>query len=530
MQPADKPKQKMSNSEARLQALEKRDAFEFEPTSLITYRSKGRVLALGDADSLASCAELPAGIDLEKIDCSSGKAQVDGFLGAFRVDLAAADGSSRQYQGDAILDLHETALLVREMLPPGYFHAPPSRWQELGIAEDLENIGGEFDKPKYFVYDESICAHGVNGKTVCTRCIDACPAEAIHSIGEIVEVDANLCQGGGTCGTVCPSGAIRYLYPNLRDSGKRLRDVLAAYLGGGSDPVILFHAESYDPAAYLENYDNAIPLAVEELASVGMDQCLAALAYGATQVVLLVDDGVPRGSRAALGEQLDWLHALIGELGFGSAQVCLLDADAALPELDAPPRVNASQLDMPPGKRNAIHQALDHLVKELRPAADVVPLPAGAPFGDVAIDGEKCTLCMACIGACPGRALQDGSNREVPEVFFIESNCLQCGACVQTCPEDAVSLNPRMVFDRETRNRSRVLNRDTPFACISCGKPFAPSSVIHKMLDKLSGHHMFGTQRALDRLKMCDDCRVVDVVQDPEAMGGQFDPLKGFRE
>ena len=41
---------------------------------------------------------------------------------------------------------------------------------------------------------------------------------------------------------------------------------------------------------------------------------------------------------------------------------------------------------------------------------------------------------------------------------------------------------------------------------------------------------MFGSARALDRLKMCDACRVADVVQDPEAMGGQFDPLKGFRQ
>ena len=145
------------------------------------------------------------------------------------------------------------------------------------------------------------------------------------------------------------------------------------------------------------------------------------------------------------------------------------------------------------------------------------------------IDAEKCTLCMACVGSCPGRALQDGSNREVPEVFFIESNCLQCGACVQTCPEDAIALHPRLLFDHEIRNRARALNRDTPFACIACGKPFAPTSVIHKMQEKLKDHHMFGNPRALDRLKMCDDCRVVDIVQDADAMGGEFNPLKRFQ-
>ena len=92
-----------------------------------------------------------------------------------------------------------------------------------------------------------------------------------------------------------------------------------------------------------------------------------------------------------------------------------------------------------------------------------------------------------------------------------------------------MSLAPRLLFDRETRTRARALNRDIPFACIACGKPFAPASVINKMQDKLKDHHMFGSQRALDRLKMCDDCRVADIVQDPEAMGGQFDPLKRFQ-
>jgi formate hydrogenlyase subunit 6/NADH:ubiquinone oxidoreductase subunit I len=132
---------------------------------------------------------------------------------------------------------------------------------------------------------------------------------------------------------------------------------------------------------------------------------------------------------------------------------------------------------------------------------------------------------MACVGACPGKALQDGSNRELPEVFFIEGLCIQCGACTQTCPEDAISISPRMIFDREKRNRSRALNQDVPFGCISCGKPFASTSVIHKITDQLKDHYMFKTTRALDRLKMCEDCRVVDIVQDPEALNGNFDPL-----
>ncbi|MDH3387741.1 MAG: 4Fe-4S binding protein [Gammaproteobacteria bacterium] len=521
----------MSNSDARQRAFKVRDAFAFEPTSLVTYRSAGRIIALGDDDALRACDEIAPGLNFIRVSASGGKVEVDGYLGAYTVSVSDQHGNLATYQGDAILDLNENPLLTREMLPPGYFHAQAPNSQSDELREELENLVGEFQKPKYFDYDPSICAHGVNGKTVCTQCIDACPAEAIASIGERIEVNPNLCQGGGVCTTVCPSGAIRYLYPNLRDSGQRLRKMLDAYHEqGGTQAIVLFHSEGVSPDHYLEAYDNLLPIQVEELASVGMDLGLSALAYGAMQVVLLADERLPRSSLLGLQQQLDWLHAIITELGLGSAYVTICRGAAALPEVDGDKIVKAAIQDMPPLKRNAIYQALDYLVNTLRPQSAQVRLPASAPFGDVAIDAGKCTLCMACVGACPGRALQDGSNREVPEVFFIESNCLQCGACVQTCPEDAVSLAPRMLFDREKRNRARSLNSDTPFACISCGKPFAPTSVINKMQEKLKDHYMFGSQRALERLKMCENCRVADVVLDPEAMGGQFDPLKGFRQ
>jgi ferredoxin len=521
----------MSNANARQQALALRDAFEFEPTSLVSYQSTGKVIALGDDDALAKCSELPAALDIRPVLTTSGVIQIDGYLGAYVVNVTDQHDNQVAYQGDAILDLNEAPLLAREMLPPGYFHVPPGAWGKPELAAELADLPGEFQKPKYFDYDASICAHGVNGKIACRQCIDACPAEAIQSLVDRIEVNPYLCQGGGSCTTVCPSGAIRYLYPTLRDNGKRLRDMLKVYQEqDGELPIVLFHSESYSPEMYLQHYDNVLPLAVEELGSVGMDLCLSALAYGAIQVVLHVDPEVPRSSQANLGAQVEWIQALLVGLGLDPLSIALCSHDAALPEVKAANVVDMALHDMPPGKRNAIYQALDHLVGKLKPAVDRIELPALAPFGEAVIDGEKCTLCMACVGSCPGKALQDGSNREIPEVFFIESNCLQCGACVQTCPEDAITLKPRLLFDQETRNRSRALNRDTPFACISCGKPFAPTSVIDKMQEKLKDHYMFGSDRALDRLKMCDNCRVVDVVQDPEAMGGQFDPQKGFRQ
>jgi len=522
----------MKNNPARDQALQARDAFKLKPTSLVGFNSAGRIIAVGEDAALKSCDHLPKSLNLNRVSSSGdgSRIQISGYLGEYVVSLTDKQGNVTSSKADAILDLHAQPIINREMLPAGYFHVSVADLGNAELIEELENLQGEFDKPRYFEYDPSICAHGVNGKIACRQCIDACPAEAIQSLGERIEVNSHLCQGGGSCTTVCPSGAIRYLYPNIRDNGQRLREMLRVYREqGGARGVVVFHADSYNPDSYLQEYDNLLPVRVEELASVGMDLCLSALVYGAAQVVLLVDEEVPSTSLANLDAQLDWLQAILAGLGLDPLCVATCSVNSDIADVGSGCSVEVAIYDMPDSKRNAIFQALDHLVNCLHPELAEVELPASAPFGDVVIDAAKCTLCMACVGACPGKALQDGSNREVPEVFFIENQCLQCTGCVITCPEQAVTLMPRIIFDRETRNRSRSLNSDTPFACISCGKAFAPTSVINKMQEKLKDHYMFSNARALDRLKMCEDCRVVDIVEDPEAFKGQFDPLDTSR-
>ena len=168
-------------------------------------------------------------------------------------------------------------------------------------------------------------------------------------------------------------------------------------------------------------------------------------------------------------------------------------------------------------KRQAFYIALDHLSAQadeaIIEANQEIALPQGAIFGQAIIDQSKCTLCMSCVSACPGNALQDG--RELPQVSLVEDKCLQCGVCVSTCPEDAMTIEPRLLLDSKLRKKPRVLHQDEPFCCIRCGTPFATSSGIATVMVKLAGHSMFADERSRSRLKMCDDCKVVDMMEDP---------------
>ncbi|HMC17228.1 MAG TPA: 4Fe-4S dicluster domain-containing protein, partial [Albitalea sp.] len=155
--------------------------------------------------------------------------------------------------------------------------------------------------------------------------------------------------------------------------------------------------------------------------------------------------------------------------------------------------------------------AIDHLMRHAEAVPEAIALPApGSPFGSLVVDTGRCTLCLACVGACPESALADNPDR--PQLRFIENNCVQCGLCQSTCPEDAITLQPRLLLadDGKARKQARVLNEVEPYRCIRCHKPFGTLKAIETMMAKLAGHSMF-QGAAADRLKMCGDCRVIDI-------------------
>jgi ferredoxin len=263
-------------------------------------------------------------------------------------------------------------------------------------------------------------------------------------------------------------------------------------------------------------------------ASVGLDLWLAAIAHGASQVWVLVTDEEAPAYRAALAAQLAVGQAILGGLGYGGEHLRLvaLRDEHDLATLDAALRAPAAVgVARPAGfavqadKRATLELAIDHLLAQAPQAPEAIALPsvrgAAAPFGSLRLDTTRCTLCLSCVGACPENAL--GDNPERPQLKFTEKNCVQCGLCVGTCPEQALALEPRLWLADGGRARKlpRVLHEMPPWQCVKCGKPFGTQKAIESMLGKLAGHSMF-QGRALERLKMCADCRVIDLHTDPD--------------
>ncbi|MEC5289478.1 4Fe-4S binding protein [Aurantimonas sp. C2-6-R+9] len=420
----------------------------------------------------------------------------------------------------------DAALFPRPTGRDGYFRAEPRDPAAVMRAVfEASAYEGEFEKPIYVSYDASICAHERSKKTGCTKCIDNCPPSAITPAGDEVLIDADICGGCGNCAAHCPTGAVSYDYPARTQLVERVQTLAQTYLAaGGKSPVLLVHDRGH--GASLINAmarlgrglpANVIPLELHSATGVGHDLMASALATGFRSLVVLVD---PRkaGELDALNEEITLIDALTGGMALGDGRVLVLDAgdpdlvESALYDLQPAAEIARTAFAPVGGKREVARAAIAILAKAGHAESDLIQLPESAPYGAINVDQERCTLCMACVSACPADALRD--NPDKPQLRFVESACVQCGICAATCPETAISLEPRYNF-APTVMQPVTLNEDEPAECIRCGTPFAARGMLDKVKEKLGGKHwMFQSEERVALLQMCESCRLEALAAD----------------
>ena len=546
------------NVTAKMAALIKEASIDLRETTSVSMISSGIVLVLGRDDHAIDAARkladrmdvtlvLEGGATISPPDVMDMPIfmgtikSASGHLGAFEVSVehlrptAPSSKSKLEFTGlgetgsstcDLILDLRGgTPLFSAPEKRDGYFNPDPaSPGAVMEALFTMTDMIGEFEKPRYIDYDAGTCAHSRSRITGCNKCLDICPTGAITPNGDQVKYDPYVCAGCGLCAVVCPTGAAKYTLPAGDGLADRLRALLGTYhKAGGETPVILVHDNTFglDIIALSARHGrglpgHVLPLAVNQVTQVGLETITLALSLGASEIAVLLPPN-KRDERDTLLGEFAIADAITDGLGFGSGRVRLLEPDDP-DQLEAALYGAAPAAAIPAGdvagvgrKRSVLRLSLGALHKKAPNKVDAITLPAGAPFGRVNVDVDGCTLCLACVGACPTGALKDNEN--LPQLSFAEDACVQCGLCKNTCPEKVITLEPRLSFMEEAHSH-QMIKEEQPFLCIRCGKPYATHASLDKLTEKLKGHAMFQGEGKLERLKMCEDCRVVMMTTD----------------
>ena len=472
-----------------------------------------------------------------------------GYLGAFEItvdDYATPSPSSRAAfefghgrngavsRCDVFIDLSGgPSFFPAGDLRDGYLRADPGDPAAvLRVVLKARDLTGTFDKPRYVTFNEDLCAHSRSRIVGCHRCLDLCPTGAIAPAGDHVAIDAHVCAGCGQCAAACPTGAASYALPPSDALLRKLRVLLGTYReAGGKHAVVMFHDAGHGQALIdaLARHGrglpaNVLPVEVNEVTQIGLEAVAAAHAYGASAVRFLTR-AKARHDIAGLNKTIALAQPILAALGFDGVRVDTIETDDpdalgdALRGID--PLVAAAKpaTFLPTGsKRELMRLSLRELHAAARSPVDIVALPEGAPFGTIEVRVEGCTLCLACVSACPTGALSDDPER--PVLRFAEDACVQCGLCKATCPEKVISLQPQIDF-RAATALTRVIKQEEPAECIRCGKPFGVKSSVERVIAKLEGKHWMykDSKKRLDVIRMCEDCRVVVMAEE------QFDPF-----
>ena len=554
------------NAQARRQALNSLPPLLASQSGSLTYTSKGHLLIIGPEDQARLIADQLSGLSsttlliqgqvtsqetehLEKALAAAPQAKViyaaptklQGWLGHFSLEVSEGEQQPAfnpapaligQDHFDLVLDLSPSPLLSSELAPPGYFSVSPDTNALSEVVPEISGLKGEFEKPSYLEVNHDLCAHADRGQAGCTRCLDVCPADAIRSHKNtpthdfIIEVEDALCHGAGSCTTACPTGALSFVSPQPGSRLTQLRQLLDSYRdAGGEHPALLITEEASTPETETLP-GHLLPLVLEESAGVGMEIWFSLLAAGCTFVAIETSAQTPPTLVKLLEREVRIAGELLQTLGHPAARISLLQADQRASQLQALDDQLEPWRNQPPsdpfewqGKRSTLNAALERLFEQVEAEPEPRALPASAPFGQVLVNTEACTLCMSCVALCPTGALR-GGDAEAPRLAFLESDCVQCGLCQAGCPEQVIQLEPRFVAAPGIRQVERTLKQEDPFHCISCGQAFGSRSTIEHIMHKLEGHSYFQGSAAR-RLQMCEDCRVRDsyreLAADPEA-------------
>ncbi|EPD8510175.1 4Fe-4S dicluster domain-containing protein [Campylobacter upsaliensis] len=470
--------------EMRLSAYE--NGLDFENTKEIS----NRILIIADKDETRESVLKEAGFKVISLD-ESEVLSVFGSVGELCAVLKNG-GEEVELDFDILLYEKERQDFKRQS---GCYDLANFK-DERELLSFLQSKSPNYHFKTFITYNSSVCQYHKRRSEHCAKCAEICPTTAILKDDEerILEFSQIDCLGCGGCVSVCPSGSLDYA-PMNRDSFFKMLDFVR-----GSKICIIPKKMPLEHLN-LNLSEGVLPFMIEGEKWLSNLHFLSLLQSSGANLVFYTDF-VSRGS----AEAIELLNAVF-ERKFGKKAVLVAkdekELELALKELEFIEGLNFSFHNNTPTNRENFAVRLRHLINDEN--LGVVESGEWLRYGDLRLNVDTCTLCLACVGACNVGALVADSKENA--LKFNPSLCTTCGYCEASCAEkDTLKLERSGLRLEKSYFDFRTLTKDELFACVECGKEFATKKAVEKIAS-LMRDKFANDEAKLKSLYCCADCK-----------------------
>ncbi|MDZ7852431.1 MAG: 4Fe-4S binding protein [Halomonas sp.] len=295
----------------------------------------------------------------------------------------------------------------------------------------------------------SRCLQAPPHPLACSRCLDACPTEALafqeHDDG-VSPLASDACHGCAQCVAACPSEALVSAEIDALMTGQAQGEPIGLGCHRVTDQKDLTRLHC--------------------LRALGPDLLAWLTARAAPGAVTLMLPASCRDCEAAEpAEQDGWLEQAqtfchISEANAGedyrAARTAVSRRDLLRGRPAPRPPAIAAEDAAPKARRVQRQQAAAEALKETR-AAPALP--------GLSLDADACRAHGVCARVCPTEALQE---TQEGDLNFDPLACLDCGHCLSACPEGALTRT------EGSQTAAVTLRQGQRIDCRSCGRPFTP--------------------------------------------------------
>ena len=299
-------------------------------------------------------------------------------------------------------------------------------------------------------------------------------------------------MGCGACATVCPSGAMSYAYPSVPDLGLRLRTLLVDLCEGRRSrrlhpaPRGGWTRRDREPRAARPRASGACHPVRSASRRVRSDSTSgsAPLAHGASQVAVLADRR--RGAAVSRSAGTADAHRRHDRPGAGLPGRAFpggrrrrserpgRGAVVVAGRADRPRRRRLSRSPPTSARRRRSRSITSRGMRRCRSGRSRSRRALrSAPSWSTA---TRCTMCLACVGACPEGAILD--NQEAPQLFVHRDRSACSAASARRRAPRTPSRSRHGCPCVPEARQPRVINEAVVVNCSACGKPLGTEKMV----------------------------------------------------